>query len=284
MIPWHRAFGFTLTDLFWNTNYEVELEKDLSLKQQFLDAIIIEQVSLNNPPEQLPDGFDNLSIHNLLSYKSLREPLDAWAMDELIGHFVNYRKQISPSMNELLPEDQFRLYAVCTRSPKKLDKKTPLQKIQEGVFEVQWGVRLIRVLVLNQMPLSDRNAIWQLFSSTDRGYLFGQQQYQWKIPNISQIIRMLYAREEIEMTYTVEDFQRDLPKELLTMLSKEQRSALIEDLPAEEMIEHLSPQEMIEHLSPQEMIEHLSPQEMIEHLSSSERKKMLDLLSKTREK
>jgi len=102
MIPWHRAFGFTLTDFFWNSNYTVELEKDLSLKQQLLDAIIIEQVSSNAPPKQLPDGLNNLSTHNLLSYKSLREPLDPWAMDELIGHFVNYRKQISPTMNDLL--------------------------------------------------------------------------------------------------------------------------------------------------------------------------------------
>jgi len=142
MIPWHRAFGFTLTDFFWNTNYKVELEKDLSLKQQFLDAIIIEQTRSNPPPEALPDGFDNLSTHNLISYKSLREPMDAWALDELIGHFVNYRKQISPSMNDLLPVDHFRLYAACTRYPSKLaneSKENKLREIQAGVFEVQWG-------------------------------------------------------------------------------------------------------------------------------------------------
>jgi len=279
MIPWHRAFGFTLTDFFWNTNYKVELEKDLSLKQQLLDAIIIEQVSSNAPPQQLPDGLDNLSIHNLLSYKSLREPLDPWAMDELIGHFVNYRKQISPTMNDLLPEDQFRLYAVCTRHPKKLANKIQLREIQDGVFEVQWGVRLIRVLVLSKMPMSTRNAIWQLFSSTTKGYCFGQEQYHWKIPNISKIIRMLYAREDIEMTYTVEDFQRDLPKELLTMLTKEQRLALIEDLSPDERLKGLKPEERIRDLSPEERIRDLSPEERIKGLSPKQRKKMIDLLS-----
>ena len=33
-----------------------------------------------------------------------QEALDAWALWELVGHFVNYRKQSSPSMQELLPE------------------------------------------------------------------------------------------------------------------------------------------------------------------------------------
>ena len=40
MIDWHRIFGLALTDLFTNSNYQVELEKDLSIQQQFLDVVI----------------------------------------------------------------------------------------------------------------------------------------------------------------------------------------------------------------------------------------------------
>ena len=273
--PWHRAFGFALTDFFWGTNYTVELEKDLSLKQQFLDVIIVEQVSSNNASlKALPDGFDNLSQHNLLSYKSLEEPLDAWALDELIGHFVNYRKQISPSMDKLLPEDQFRLYAVATRVPRKLAGQAKLSEVQPGVFDVQWGVRVIRVLVLNKMPLTNQNAIWQLFSSTSKGIHFGQQWYRWNIPNISNIIRMLY--KGIKMTYTVEDFKRDLPKEILGMMSDEYRALLIEELSADEMIQHLSPGERIKGLSPDERIKGLSTDERIKGLSTDELVKGLD--------
>ena len=93
MIQWHRLFGLVLSDFFSNTPYSVELERDLSLRQQFLDVIIVRKRAgaIQRP---LPDGLDNLSAHNLLSYKSLHEPLDRWALEELIGHFVNYRKQI----------------------------------------------------------------------------------------------------------------------------------------------------------------------------------------------
>ena len=43
MTAWHRLFGITVTDLFTGSPYRVELEKDLSLKQQFVDAVIIEK-------------------------------------------------------------------------------------------------------------------------------------------------------------------------------------------------------------------------------------------------
>ncbi len=43
MIPWHRLFGLTLTDYFHDTVYKVEIEKDLSLKQQLLDVVILER-------------------------------------------------------------------------------------------------------------------------------------------------------------------------------------------------------------------------------------------------
>ncbi len=99
MIPWRRLFGLGLIDLYHRTSYRVELEKDLSLKQQFLDvaiiAIEVEQdalVELPNPP----DGLDDLSRHNLLTCKSLREPLDAWAMDEISGPFCELPEAVQP--------------------------------------------------------------------------------------------------------------------------------------------------------------------------------------------
>jgi hypothetical protein len=38
---WHRLFGLLLTDFFAGSPFEVELEKDLSLKKQILDVAIL---------------------------------------------------------------------------------------------------------------------------------------------------------------------------------------------------------------------------------------------------
>jgi len=116
MIEWHRLFGLTLMDFFTDSFYEVELEKDLSIQEQFLDVIILKK-SEGKPPAELPDGLENLSDYNLITYKSLREPLDDWALDELIGYYTMFRKQASPTLKELLPIEAFQLYAVCTRRP-----------------------------------------------------------------------------------------------------------------------------------------------------------------------
>ena len=42
--PWHRLFGIALTDLFTGRPWRVELEKELALKSQRLDVLIIERL------------------------------------------------------------------------------------------------------------------------------------------------------------------------------------------------------------------------------------------------
>jgi len=93
-INWHRLFGLLLMDYLSARGFSVELEKDLSLKQQYLDVVIIKQENKEAVLSGICDGFDNLAGHNLLSYKSKREALNFWAIEELIGHYVNYRKVI----------------------------------------------------------------------------------------------------------------------------------------------------------------------------------------------
>jgi response regulator of citrate/malate metabolism len=69
----------------------VELEKDLSLKQQLLDVVIIEKKD-GKAPEPLPDGLENLAAHNLMTYKSHQETLDGWTIEELCGHYVYFTR------------------------------------------------------------------------------------------------------------------------------------------------------------------------------------------------
>ena len=112
--PLHRLFGLSWIDFFQGTAVDVETEVDLSLKLQFLDLVIIRK-----GPEpisrQLPDGFEELATHNLVTFKSHQETLDTWSLWELIGHFVNYRKQSNPSLDDLRPLNDYRLLAVCAR-------------------------------------------------------------------------------------------------------------------------------------------------------------------------
>ena len=86
---------------------------------------------------RLPDGLDDLAEHNLITFKSHHEALDSWALKELLGHYVAYRKLVSPSPSELLPEDRFRLYAVSARFPENLAGQIPWRERQAGVYHCQ---------------------------------------------------------------------------------------------------------------------------------------------------
>ena len=75
--PLHRLFGLSWIDFFRDTPVAVETELDLSLKQQFIDLVLIRKAP-GPLPRPLPDGFEDLARHNLVTFKSHQEALDAW--------------------------------------------------------------------------------------------------------------------------------------------------------------------------------------------------------------
>jgi hypothetical protein len=148
---WHRLFGLLLADFFAGSPYTVEVERDLSEQQQFLDVVIVRR-GRGRFHGRLPDGLEGLAAHNLITFKSHHEALDAWAMKELVDHCVAYRKLASRLPLDLLPEEAFRLYAVCARFPHNLARQVPWQERQTGVYDCKWGTDEVRVLSVAQLP------------------------------------------------------------------------------------------------------------------------------------
>lgn len=149
----------------------VELEKELALTSQLLDVVIIERQTAVNRSIILPDGLEGLRAHNLLTYKSRHEALDAWALDELIGHYVNYRKltggpqgsaagdEVGAEDVRLPPEADFQLYAVATRHPKGLCARSDCRPSgSAGVYDLRWGLHDIRLIILGNIAKEARNA------------------------------------------------------------------------------------------------------------------------------
>ena len=259
MTEWHRLFGLVLIDYFMGSPYAVELEKDLSLKRQFVDVIIIEHAT-GEPLAEVPDGLENLGQHNVLSYKSFQEPFSAWACDELLGHYVNYRKQVSPSMDNLLPVSAFRLYGVSTRYPQKLAKSTTLHTVKAGVYDLDWGSQRIRLIVTNQVAEIERNAIWQLFSANPDHVKYGAAHYQWHSNELSTILYELYQRyrlEGIAMPYTANDFYREFTRSHLDWLSVQER---LNGVSLEERIKDFSPEDVLDTLLSGDMLARVSPE------------------------
>jgi len=235
---WHRLFGLLLSDFFAGSAFIVELEKDLSMKKQLLDVVILRK--RQGPFEgTLPDGFKDLAIHNLLTFKSYREALDDWALKELTGHYVNYRKQVSPSLKSLLPEEQFRLYAVCSRYPHNLASAIDLMTARAGVYDCRRGTDVIRIIVAHELPRTDNNALLHLLSASPDQVRYGAEHYEQHSPDTSTLLAQLfegYEREGLAMPYTMQDFRRDYVKEHLKHLTLEER---LQGVPPEKIQRYL---------------------------------------------
>jgi hypothetical protein len=292
MIELHRLFGLTLTDYFTDSAYRVELEKDLSLKKQLLDVVIIEQKMSGHIPE-LPDGLENLGRYNLLTYKSLHQTLDSWVLDELVGHYVNYRKQNSAFPEKLLPVEDFRLYAVSTRQPEKLATEVPLSSLKEGVYETLWGIHRIRIVVLSQVPKVERNAIWQMFSGIAEKVQYGAAHYHWRQSNHSTVINDLYQYYQVEgiaMPYTWDDYYKDFTKRHLDRLTTEERlkglpvEERLKGLPVEERLKGLPVEERLKGLPVEERLKGLPPKALLQRLSAEEIEAYLKKLRKRKRK
>ena len=110
---WHRLFGLLLMDFFSGSPFKVEVERDLSVQQQRLDVTIVRR-GKGRFAGRLPDGLEDLRPHNLMSFKSRHEALDGWALKELVGADVAYRRASSaPRRRHCYP----RTSSACTRWP-----------------------------------------------------------------------------------------------------------------------------------------------------------------------
>src|SRR5262245_13101782 len=185
---WHRLFALLLTDYFTGSPFVVEFERDLSIQQQLLDLVIVRR-RRGRMAGRLPDGLADLAAHNLITFKSHHEALDAWAIKELVGHSVAYRKLVSPKPSALLPEEQFRLYAICARSPQKLPQQVPWQERQPGVYDCTWGTDTIRVVVAVELPRQEHNAALHLFSASAELVNFGGRAYRRRSQDTSELLR-----------------------------------------------------------------------------------------------
>jgi hypothetical protein len=259
---WHRLFGLLLIDFFTDSPFSVEVERDLSAQQQFLDVVILRR-GRGRFADRLPDGLGDLAAHNLITFKSHREALDGWAIRELVGHYVAYRKLVSPSPSELLPEDCFRLYAVCARLPHNLSGQVPWQQRQAGVYDCRWGLDVVRVVVAGELPRQAHNAPLHLFSASPELVGFGRGTYRQHSERTSRLLLELlenYRGEGVVMSYTMEDFDRWYFKKHFAKLTPEERREVLELMPMEEreqVLQSLPPEKRLAGMSEEQIRQYL---------------------------
>jgi len=193
----------------------------------------------------------------------------------LVGHFVNYRKQASPSLDDLLPLEEFRLLAVCVRYPHHLAQQVALMPLRDGVYEVREMALRVRVIVVHQLPLQEHNAMLHLFGASEESLRYGRDHYRPHGRETSTLLFKLFRayKEETDMSDKLKEFVRQTIDEMVSCLSVEERlkglsaQERLEGLPAEERLEGLPTEERLKGLPAEERLKGLSAEEILRGLS-----------------
>ena len=249
MMPWHRLFGVPLSAYVKGSEWVVELEKDLSELQQLLDVLIIRRGS-GTRPIVWPHGFHPVN-YNLITFKSMRDALTLWSFQELVGHYVNYRKMISPSWDALIPEDQFALFAASVRFPRDAAKKMDFQERGPGIYDVVQMGLTIRVLVFSQIPEATGNALWNLFSGDNAHVAYGYEHLRPRLAKFTTVLEKLlnqYDVEGLEMPYSLEQFEREHEEEILSKLGPK-------------ILSKMTPKERLAGMAPEQFLAGLDPRQ-----------------------
>ena len=104
------------------------------------------------------------------------------------------------------------------------------------------------MIVLSEIAHAEHNAIWHLFSGIPAEVEFASRQYRGHTREISTILNQLfenYHLEGLEMTYTMEDFQKDYVREHLGVLSTDDR---LKGLSTDEILKRISQEEIQKYL------------------------------------
>lgn len=259
---WHRLFGMSWTDLLTDQPATVETEMDLSVQKQLLDVVIVRRMAEPLTVE-VPDGFDDMAAHNLISFKSFQETLEPLALDELVGRYIDYRKLVSPTTDRLLPAEDFRRYLVCVRFPQNLSRDVLLEQLQEGVYQARHFSCVLRVIVVHQLPQVARNGVLHLYSAQPELVRYGARVAQPRNPRTSSFLNQLFDRyreDGAPMPFTVEEFER----QGLELLARDPQMVkrVLDTVPTEELLERALDEKRLEGVPPETVLANLTPQQL----------------------
>ena len=115
--------------------------------------------------------------------------------------------------------------------------------VGEGVYEVQVFFTRIRIIVANQLPEEEHNAMLHLFSSNVDLVNYGVAHCQRYSQETSTLLLRLYQRYQEE---------GQIMPDMLEEFARETIDQLLKNLPIEKRLEGLTPEQLLAGLTPEQ--------------------------------
>ena len=105
------------------------------------------------------------------------------------------------------------------------------------------GIQRIRVIVVQELPQTENNALLQLFSTRVEQVRYAREHYKPRTTEMTTLFYDLLKRSEEDPAMS----------EVLKEYAREALRKLLKDVPPEQRLEGLSPEQRLEGLSPDEL-------------------------------
>jgi len=161
--------------------------------------------------------------------------------------------------------------------------------VMDGVYDVERGSDKIRLIVLSDIPHSEHNAVWHLFSGIPDEIEFASRQYHGHTKEISTLLNQLftnYQSEGLNMSYTMKDFEKDFVKEHLDVLSDDERlkgipiDKRLKGISTDERLKGISTDTILDKIPKDERLKGISTEEILKRLSEKDIRLYLEKLNK----
>jgi hypothetical protein len=133
------------------------------------------------------------------------------------------------------------------------------------------GSDAIRIVVAAELAKTEHNALLHLFSAAADQVQYGREQYLLPSADVSTLVNRLmagYRQEGLIMPYTMDDFRKEVAREVLDQLTPEER---LRGLPAEERLRGLPAEERLRGLPAEERLRGLPVEELLRGLPAEQR-------------
>ena len=152
-------------------------------------------------------------------------------------------------------------------------------KVQPGIIDLTWGNRIIRIIVLKNITKEAQNALWQLFSSQEEGFVFGNKNYHWHCPEEQAILNQLYALYKVKggkMPYNMTEFTKEFTKEHWHLLDLSDRlqgmtaSDRLKGMAASDRLQGMATHDRLQGMTASDVVSQFSAHDVVSQFSASE--------------
>ncbi len=163
-LNWHKLFGQILQARLSVLGFQVLTEYQVTKDPWRMDVVVIRpQHALSSEElQQLPDGIrEHLKTHNFIDFKSISETYGIDQLDKTISYARAYLDQ------EKLSREELQTFAVSSMTPSHLlkSKEIPIFQESRGVYRLHLAIREVILLVPNELPDNEANAVLGIFAS-----------------------------------------------------------------------------------------------------------------------